>query len=128
MRHSPLDVQKSEIYIEKSLQSFRSGFSSAKTLSVLSSFNGMVSWIAHRMLGLRPKYIAANTARKVCGIKRGKSKETKKKVLDFVVDNDSSFELEYTKFGNPKPGMSDMADSWVIARAGLAECKKDSNS
>ena len=33
-----------EIYIEQSLQSFRSGFSSAKTLSTLSRFNGVVSW------------------------------------------------------------------------------------
>ena len=33
------------IYIEKSLQTFRSGFSSAKTLSTLASFNGIVSWI-----------------------------------------------------------------------------------
>jgi hypothetical protein len=33
------------IYIEKSLQTFRSGFSSAKTLSTLASFNGIVSWM-----------------------------------------------------------------------------------
>jgi hypothetical protein len=113
-----------EIYIEKSLQSFRSGFSSAKTISTLASFNGMVSWIAHRMLGHKPKYIAANSARKACGIKTGKSKETKLKVLQFVVDKDPEFDLQYTKFGNPKPGMTDMADSWVVAKAGLIECKQ----
>ena len=111
-----------EIYIEKSLQSFRSGFSSAKTISTLASFNGMVSWIAHRMLGCKPQYIAANSARKACGIKTGKSKETKLKVLQFVVDNDPEFDLQYTKFGNPKPGMTDMADSWVLAKAGLIAC------
>ena len=111
-----------EIYIEKSLQAFRPGFSSAKTLSTLAAFNGMVSWIAHRMLGLTPEYIAANSARKLCGIKTGKSKETKKKVLDFVVDNDKGFEVEYTKFGNPRPGMTDKADSWVLAKAGLITC------
>ena len=113
-----------EIYIEKSLQSFRPGFSSAKTLSTLAAFNGMVSWIAHRMLGLKPEYIAANSARKLCGIKTGKSKETKLKVLQFVVDNDDGFKVEYTKFGNPKPGMTDMADSWVLAKAGLITCKQ----
>ena len=36
------------IFIEQSLQSFRSGFSSAKTLSTLSRFNGVVSWICFR--------------------------------------------------------------------------------
>ena len=34
-----------EIYIEESLQSFRSGFSSAKTLSTLSKINGIVSYL-----------------------------------------------------------------------------------
>ena len=32
------------IYIEENLQSFRAGFSSARTLSTLSRFNGMVSF------------------------------------------------------------------------------------
>jgi hypothetical protein len=76
------------------------------------------------MLGHKPKYIAANSARKACGIKTGKSKETKLKVLQFVVDKDPEFDLQYTKFGNPKPGMTDMADSWVVAKAGLIECKQ----
>ena len=31
-----------KVYIEQSLQSFRSGFSSAKTLSTLARFNGVV--------------------------------------------------------------------------------------
>jgi hypothetical protein len=33
------------IFVEQSLQSFRSGFSSAQTLSTLSRFNGIVSWV-----------------------------------------------------------------------------------
>ncbi len=39
-----------EIYIEQSLQSFRSGFSSAKTLSTLSRFNGVVSWMCYSLM------------------------------------------------------------------------------
>jgi len=37
--------QIKHIYVEQSLQSFRSGFSSARSLSTLSRFNGVVSWL-----------------------------------------------------------------------------------
>ena len=43
------------VYIEQSLQSFRSGFSSAKTLSTLSRFNGIVSWIIYEHFGITPE-------------------------------------------------------------------------
>ena len=42
------------IYVEKSLQTFRSGFSSAQTLSTLASFNGIVSWICYQIFGMEP--------------------------------------------------------------------------
>ena len=42
------------VYIEQSLQSFRSGFSSAKTLSTLSRFNGIVSWLCYSILDIIP--------------------------------------------------------------------------
>ena len=54
------------VYIEQSLQSFRSGFSSAKTLSTLSRFNGIVSWLVFDKYGIQPEYIAATSARKLC--------------------------------------------------------------
>ena len=43
------------VYIEQSLQSFRSGFSSAKTLSTLARFNGVVSWLVYRILQAEPE-------------------------------------------------------------------------
>ena len=58
-----------QVYIEQSLQSFRSGFSSAQTLSLLSKINGIVSWICYNIFGGEPQYLAATSARKVCGIK-----------------------------------------------------------
>ena len=64
-----------KIYIEQSLQSFRSGFSSAQTLSTLSRFNGIVSWLCYRTLKIKPEYIAATSARKTCGIKVAKGKK-----------------------------------------------------
>ena len=47
-----------KIYIEQSLQSFRSGFSSAQTLSTLSRFNGIVSWLCYKTLSIKPEYVA----------------------------------------------------------------------
>ena len=96
-----------EIYIEQSLQSFRSGYSSAQTLSTLSRFNGIVSWSAFRMLGVKPKFLAATSARKACGIKVCRGEKAKEKVIQYVIDNVDGFEVEYTKFGNPKPGEFD---------------------
>ena len=106
------------VYIEQSLQSFRSGFSSAKTLSTLSRFNGIVSWLVFDKYKLKPEYIAATSARKLCGIKIPRGQKAKQVVLKFLLDNEPSFVLEYTRNGNPKPDSYDRADSMVIAKAG----------
>ena len=108
-----------EIFIEQSLQSFRSGFSSAKTLSTLSRFNGIVSWMCYSLWNLEPQYLAATSARKLCGIKIPKGEKAKPVVLQYVLDNEPTFVVEYTKHGNPKPDSFDRADSWVIAKAGF---------
>lgn len=108
-----------EIFIEQSLQSFRSGFSSAKTLSTLSRFNGIVSWMCYSLWSLEPQYLAATSARKLCGIKIPKGEKAKPVVLQYVLDNEPTFMVEYTKHGNPKPDSFDRADSWVIAKAGF---------
>jgi len=107
-----------KIYIEQSLQSFRSGFSSAQTLSLLSRFNGVLSWICSDLFDTDPKYLAATTARKAVGIKIPKGQKAKKVSLQFVVDNVPGFEVEYTRHGNPKAGYADRSDSYVIAKAG----------
>ena len=106
------------IYVEQSLQSFRSGFSSAQTLSLLSKINGIVSWICYNLFGIEPQYLAATSARKTCGIKVPKGQKAKNVALQFVVDNVPSFVVEYTRHGNPKAGYADRSDSYVIAKAG----------
>lgn len=116
-----------KVFIEQSLQSFRSGFSSAKTLSVLSRFNGIVSWMVYRSLRKEPEYIAATSARKMCGIKVPRGQKAKQVVLDFLLDNEPTFEIRYTKFGNPTPDSFDRADSLVIARAGFSACQQSTN-
>ena len=120
------DYQIEEIYIEQSLHSFKSGFSSAQVLSTLSRFNGIISWISFNTFGKYPNLIAATTARKQSGIKIHKGTKAKEQVLQYVLDNLPDIAIEYTKHGNPKPGSYDRADSWVIAKAGLELWKQKS--
>jgi len=108
------------VYIEQSLQTFRSGFSSAKTLSSLSRFNGIVSWLVYDLFQIKPEYIAATSARKLCGIKIPRGEKAKPVVLKYLLDNQPGFVIEYTRHGNPKPESYDMADSIIIAKAGVA--------
>lgn len=115
------------VYIEQSLQSFRSGFSSAKTLSTLSRFNGIVSWSCWNIFSTEPQMLAAASARKLVGVPIKRGDNAKQKVLQFLLDNEPDFVVLYTKHGNPKPEEFDRADSIVIARAGL-ECLKKEKS
>jgi hypothetical protein len=107
-----------EIFIEQSLQSFRSGFSSAKTLSTLSRFNGIVSWLCFDNFKIQPQMIAASSARKQAGVGIKRGDNAKEKVLQFVLDRFPQIDIQYTKHGNPKPGMYDLCDSIIIALAG----------
>lgn len=107
-----------DIYVEQSLQSFRSGFSSAKTLSTLARFNGIVSWNCYKAFDIKPEMIAASSARKLAGVEIKRGENAKQKVLQFILDKYPQITIEYTKHGNPKPGMLDMCDSIIIALAG----------
>ena len=115
--------QIDNIYIEQSLQSFRSGFSSAKTLSTLSRFNGVVSWLCYDILKITPEYIAATSARKKVGITVPRGVKAKECVIKHILDNVPGVTITYTKFGNVKPECYDKADSWVVAMAGYGECR-----
>ena len=108
------------IYIEQSLQMFMAGKSSAKTLSTLQRFNGVVSWMLYDLFEIEPKYISASSARKNAGIKVPRGIKAKEVVLQFMLDNEPAFRVEYTKHGNPKPESFDRADAIVIAKAGWA--------
>ena len=116
------------IFVEQSLQAFRPGFSSAKTLLTLARFNGIVSYICLDVVGVEPEYISASTARKSNGIKIPRGEKAKKVVLQYVLDNEPNFVVEYTKQGNPKPGSYDRADSLIIARAGYNLWKERSSN
>ena len=129
--HSENDIR--EICIEENLQSFRSGFSSAQTLSSLARFNGIVSYLCFEEFGFEPKFLNVNKARKRLGIKLIRKKDggkpTKEQVLEWVSDNidDTNYvwPVKTLKSGPRKNqivlvgGCYDMADAYVIASAAL---------
>jgi len=106
------------IYIEQSLHMFMGGKSSAKTLSTLTRFNGIVSWLIYELFEIKPKFIGASSARKQAGIKVPRGQKAKQVVLQHLLDNEPAFSIEYTKHGNPKPESYDRADAIIVAKAG----------
>ena len=116
------------IFIEQSLHSFRSGFSSAQTLSTLSRFNGIVSWLCADIFDTEPQMIAATSARKQAGVGIKRGDNAKEKVLQFIIDKYPDIDIQYTKHGNPKPGMYDMCDSIIIAMAGENVVRESRNT
>ena len=114
------DYPLEHIYIEQSLHMFMGGKSSAKTLSILTRFNGIVSWLLYELFEIKPQFIAATSARKQAGIKVPRGQKAKQVVLQYLLDNEPAFKVEYTKHGNPKPESYDRADAIVVAKAGWA--------
>ena len=110
----------SEVFVESPFMMFSGGKTTAMTMAKLQRFNGMVCYMIRRSLGINPLCIAANKARGLVGLKIKRGENTKKKVIEWVEkEYPKEFVVEYTRHGNPKPGTDDMADSIVIARAGL---------
>jgi len=88
-----------------------------------------VSWIVFDKYKIKPEYLAATSARKLCGIKIPRGLKAKAVVLDYLLKNEPSFTIEYTRHGNPKPDSYDRADSIVIARAGIVlEKQRNANN
>lgn len=128
-----------EVYIEENLQTFRTGFSSAQTLSKLSKINGIVSWFIWNEYDVDFDLLNSRTARKEAGLTMNKekkqkvkkqmleegksesyadSKKTKMVVHKFIRGTEPNFHFKRTHADNPKPQSFDKADSIIIARAG----------
>ena len=103
---------------------FMMGKSSSHTISTLTKFNGILSWICYEEFGIKPEYIPAISARKKCGITIKRGQKAKEQVIAFLLDNEPLFNIQYTKTGKPKPYCYDEADSLIIAKAGLV-CLKE---
>ena len=64
--------------------------------------------------------LSATSARKTAGVSIKRGENAKEKVLQFLLDTEPSFVIEYTKHGNPVAGSYDRADSLIIAKAGAS--------
>ena len=112
------DNKITSVAVEQNLQSFRSGFSSAHTLSTLSKFNG-----------IEPTDINVSTARKNAGIKVQREKicgvSTKEQVLTWAMNEVKTHDWPTKVVSRGKlKGQTvqikecyDMADAYVIAKA-----------
>ena len=81
--------------------------------------------MVYRILQTEPSYVAATSARKLCGLKVPRGTKAKEVVINYVLDNVPEIEIQYTKFGNVKPACFDKADSWIVAKAGYTLCQKE---
>ncbi len=122
---SNLDYPIDHIYIEPALNMFMMGKSSSHTISTLTKFNGIVSWLCYEEFGVKPEYIPAISARKKCGITIKRGQKAKEQVMKFLLDTEPNFVIQYTSKGNPKPYCYDEADSLIIAKAGSVCLKKE---
>lgn len=124
MRSPDMGFDDFNVCIEESLKSFRPGFSSASTITLLAKFNGLLSFFARDSFCIDPTYIAATTARKTCGIK------IKKTSVAGINAKDQTFEwcmngpLAHVQWPKKKSGKivdwaKDVTDAYCIARAGL---------
>lgn len=115
------------VVVEESLQAFRSGLSSAKTLSSLTRFNGIVSFLAQDIFKCECMRINVNTARSRLGIKIDRKSDTpnKEQVRDWVMNHSDFLNFEWptkTLKRGPREGQTiydpcclDIADSAVMA-------------
>jgi len=126
------DLNVTGFFVEESLQKFRPGLSSAKTLTTLSKFNGIVCYLGRKVFNLDPVPINVNTARKSVGLKIPRGSNAKQIVHEWV-SSETVF-VWPTKIlrGGPRKGQEvlidacyDMADAYLIARSGQALVKQD---
>ena len=113
------------IAIEKFLMRFSPGKSSAQTLITGAGFNKTIQWQCFKIFGIEPILINASSARKLCGIRVKRGENAKEKVLEKIVDIVPNFVVEYKRTGPPKEYIFDMADSIVIAKAGIKLLEKN---
>jgi len=108
------------VFIEEPFSMFGGGRTTAGTMAKLQRFNGMCSFAVRRVFMMNPVLISANKARKAVGLKIKRGENTKKKVIEWVEKSyPKDFIVEYTNYGNPRPGTDDKADAVVIALAGM---------
>jgi hypothetical protein len=119
------------VSVEEPLMGFRTGMSSAATITTLMRFNGIVSYISRSIFGVDPQYISSASARKLCGIKMQKTAVAKmsgkEQVFKYMSENDlKHVSWPKKKNGNDVDWSRDATDAYVIARALSVQLRKTS--
>lgn len=114
------------VALEEPLMGFRTGMSSAATITTLMRFNGIVSYIARDIFKVDPRYIASSHARKLCGIKLQKTSIAGINGKEQVFRHMASHDLKHVQWpakknGEPADWSRDATDAYVIARAATLE-------
>lgn len=109
-----------KIYVEAPLKSSNN----INIVALLQRWNGILCLEIYRIFNIQPELIEHRTARKQVGIKipKGlKGLDMKKYILQYVqslcIIPDDMWQLKRT--GNPTDFSYDMADAFVVAKAGL---------
>lgn len=122
---SRVEPQIHDVYIEDAAKKFSQGMSSADTISTLMRFNGIVSYIVYKTLGIEPKYISPGEARKLCGLKTRRvsvaGKSHKEQAFEFFANGELSDVVWPKKKRSEKvvDWSRDATDAYCIARAAI---------
>jgi Holliday junction resolvasome RuvABC endonuclease subunit len=121
------------IYVEEALQSFRRGLSSAKTLSTLMRFNGIVCFLAEDIFNKEVNLVNVVKARSSLGIKINRKSDvsTKDQVFEWIQSREEftnfSWPMKTLKTG-PRAGKTifdkscyDIADAAIMSLYGFKE-------
>tara|TARA_B100000131_G_scaffold208192_1_gene200272 strand:+ start:787 stop:1359 length:573 start_codon:yes stop_codon:yes gene_type:complete len=125
------DYNVDVVYVEEALQTFRRGLSSAKTLSTLMRFNGIVCYILNKTFQVPVNLVNVIHARSSLGIKINRKIEAtvKEQVLEWVKIQNEFKEISWptkTMKSGPRKGQTvedkscyDIADACVISLYGI---------
>lgn len=102
--------------VEDRLGNFSQGKTMQQTLMKLAQMNAVVS----HFLDLDGKviHVHPSRAKSLAGLKVPKGGDKKAEAIKLVRSRDGSFPYTQTKAGNPKAGVADMADAWLLTIAG----------
>jgi hypothetical protein len=112
------------VALEEPLLGFRTGMSSAATITTLMRFNGIVSYISREIFKIDPEYISSSSARKLCGVKVRRTSiagmNGKEQVFKYMSEHDlKHVQWRLKKNGSAVDWSRDATDSYVIARAAM---------
>jgi hypothetical protein len=118
LKSHPLISEITEINLEAALNYFLFGFTSQKTIIVLSRFNAVLEYVLSEQFRLPVNLVNVNSARKrlfgKASQKGVKSKDFVKKELPIIVSDLNRF-MKINKAGNPDKRNGDVRDAIVCS-------------